>query len=280
MRHSLTRAALTLPSILCLAGSIVMLFLLLLAGSKHHTPLDQIFLLQADTSGIPGAPQGVARWTLYNVCNSHNGRNTDCGGTQAAYPFDPVRNFGTTENVPRAFIDSPRKFFYLSRFLYAIYVVQLFFVCLALLSCEFSRSIYPTAPRRRPTLLSPLSRHLYYLSSFLSLLSTFFAAFTASALTSCYVLGAQAFRAAGRFARVGVKAFAFTWTILVLLGIATILLFWAARVGRRDAEGEDAWRREDDGKRSRRGFSRLGGVKREDGEFGSEKRFARRSEDS
>jgi hypothetical protein len=62
-----TGAALALISNLCIAGAVVMLFLLLLAGSRHHNPLDEIFFLQADTRGIPGAPDGIAHWTLYNV---------------------------------------------------------------------------------------------------------------------------------------------------------------------------------------------------------------------
>lgn len=50
-----------------------MLFLLLLAGSRHHNPLDEIFFLQADTRGIPGAPDGIAHWTLYNVSSKRGG---------------------------------------------------------------------------------------------------------------------------------------------------------------------------------------------------------------
>ena len=51
-----------------------MLFLLLLAGSKDVYPLNRIFFLQADTRGIPNAPQGIAHWTLYNVPCSPSSR--------------------------------------------------------------------------------------------------------------------------------------------------------------------------------------------------------------
>lgn len=53
--------------LLFLAGTIVMLFLLILAGAYDRRLLNQIFFLQADTRGIPGAPNGISHWTLYNV---------------------------------------------------------------------------------------------------------------------------------------------------------------------------------------------------------------------
>jgi hypothetical protein len=59
--------ALALTSLLCLSGAIVLLFLLILAGSRDRNPLNRIFFLQADTSGIPNAPDGICHWTLYNV---------------------------------------------------------------------------------------------------------------------------------------------------------------------------------------------------------------------
>lgn len=57
----------TIPSLFLLSGTIVLLFLLLLAGAYDRTPLNEIFLLQADTDNIPNAPSGICHWTLYNV---------------------------------------------------------------------------------------------------------------------------------------------------------------------------------------------------------------------
>jgi hypothetical protein len=88
-------------------------------------------------------------------------------------------------------------------------------------------------------------------------------------------MGQRAFRDAGRFARVGVKAFAFTWTILVLLSLASLAYFISARVGRKDREEGIT---EEHTRRKRRGFSRLGGVRGswQDEEYGSEKRLGKR----
>jgi hypothetical protein len=67
LRGKNTGSILTLTSLLCLSGTIVLLFLLLLAGAYEKNPLQRIFLLQADTRGIPNAPDGMCHWTLYNV---------------------------------------------------------------------------------------------------------------------------------------------------------------------------------------------------------------------
>lgn len=61
-----------LPSLILIAGTIVILFLLILAGAYDKRPLNEIFFLQADTKGIPNAPQGICHWTLYNVGLSPN----------------------------------------------------------------------------------------------------------------------------------------------------------------------------------------------------------------
>lgn len=63
-----------LPSLILIAGTIVILFLLILAGAYDKRPLNEIFFLQADTKGIPNAPQGICHWTLYNVGLSPNFR--------------------------------------------------------------------------------------------------------------------------------------------------------------------------------------------------------------
>jgi hypothetical protein len=77
-----------------------------LAGAVGGTPLDMVYFLQADTSGIPGA-MSQSRWTLWNICGvSANGLNTNCGPVKPAYPFDPQSNFAGTKNVPSQFIGS------------------------------------------------------------------------------------------------------------------------------------------------------------------------------
>jgi hypothetical protein len=91
-------------SIIVTAGAAVFLFLVILGGGVNRDPLNQIYFLKADTSGIPGAPKS-AQWTLWNVCDGvGTGRNYRCSGVKPAYPFDPPRNFNTTRNIDPGFI--------------------------------------------------------------------------------------------------------------------------------------------------------------------------------
>jgi hypothetical protein len=50
-----------------MGGTIVFLILLIIAGAREREPLQRIHFLEADTSGIPGAPNGLCHWTLYGV---------------------------------------------------------------------------------------------------------------------------------------------------------------------------------------------------------------------
>jgi hypothetical protein len=87
------------------AGALLLMFLTLLGGARNSRPLNEIFFLQVDTSNIPGAPS-LSRWTFWEICAvSANGKN-QCGSSYPDFPFDPPsrRNFGTTENIPSAFI--------------------------------------------------------------------------------------------------------------------------------------------------------------------------------
>jgi hypothetical protein len=88
-----------------MAGSILLIFLTLLAGSYNHRPLNEVYFLQADTGNIPGAP-ATSRWTFWNLCGVTDGGKNDCGKSHPDFPFDPPshRNFNTTDNVPHQFI--------------------------------------------------------------------------------------------------------------------------------------------------------------------------------
>ncbi|PWW72948.1 hypothetical protein C7212DRAFT_301738, partial [Tuber magnatum] len=202
------RIGFTVPSLFLLSGAIVLLFLLLLAGAYDKRPLNQIFFLEADTHDIPNAPDNICHWTLYNYCDSREGKNYNCRPNNAAYPFLPQRNFGTETNIPRDFIRSPRRYFYLSRFLYAFYVIDLFFALLAFFAA----------------LLATCFRLAGYFAAAASVFGLFCMSFSAAIMTGCYVLGQNAFRDEGRFARVGAKAFAFTWTCVVLFFLSGLML--------------------------------------------------------
>ena len=94
-----------LTSLILIAGACLLIFLVLLGGAVDHNPTNQIFFLQADTSGIPGA-QPLSRWTFWNICSvSATGRNI-CPKVHPAFPLDPPsgRNLGTTTDIDAAFI--------------------------------------------------------------------------------------------------------------------------------------------------------------------------------
>jgi hypothetical protein len=136
------RSLLSALSILILAGGVVMQFLVILSGVTAHIPFNNVYFLQADTSGISsgnGSPvPNPARWTYFAICGERNGHNAMCGKVNAAIPFDPVRNFGTQTNVPQKLVQHPSQYYYLSRVAWAFYIIALFFAVVALLLSVFA----------------------------------------------------------------------------------------------------------------------------------------------
>jgi hypothetical protein len=70
-------------SLILIAGSIVLLFFVVLSGVSNSTPLNKTYFLQADTSSIAGA-RDTSQWTYFFVCGAGN-RN--CGDAVPALPF-------------------------------------------------------------------------------------------------------------------------------------------------------------------------------------------------
>lgn len=90
-------------SLILIAGGFLLILLTLLGGSVNDSPVNKFYFLEADTSGI-GSAAPRTRWTLWAACTvDANGKNT-CPGAKPAYPLDPPRNFGTTQNVPPQFV--------------------------------------------------------------------------------------------------------------------------------------------------------------------------------
>lgn len=163
-----TGPILGLTAILLLAGGIVMQFLVILSGLEM-SPLNQVYFLQADTTGVTGGNdqlQNPARWTYLAICGVTNGKNSMCSSTRPALPFDPVRNFGTTNGLPQTF-DNTHYYYYLSRFAWVFYLIALFFAVVAFLLSVFALC----------------ARLGAYLTGFTSLLSVFFQGLCASLMT-------------------------------------------------------------------------------------------------
>ena len=87
-----TGAGLGLVSLILIAGSIVLMFFVVLSGVTNSTPLNKTYFLQADTSGITGA-RPVSQWTYFYVCGAGN---QNCGKPVPDLPFGYAWNSGAT----------------------------------------------------------------------------------------------------------------------------------------------------------------------------------------
>lgn len=121
-------------SLILLAGAVLLQFFIVLAGSTNTTPINLVYFLETTTNGIPGA-RNPSRWTLFYICGADGSRNANCGRPVPALPFNPPgrSNFDTTQGIPESFLGTNR-YFYLSRFAFAFFLISLFFGVIALLT--------------------------------------------------------------------------------------------------------------------------------------------------
>ncbi|KAL1975528.1 hypothetical protein VTN31DRAFT_3920 [Thermomyces dupontii] len=211
------------------AGAVLLMFLTLLGGATNHTPLDNIYFLQVNTSNIPGAPAS-SRWTFWQLCAVRDGRSK-CGSSHPNFPFAPPdsRNFDTDVNIPEEFINT-NHYWLMSRFMFPFMIIGLFLAVLSLLL----------------GLVAPCTRIGSYMSSLLAWLAWVFQVITSSLMTACFVKGRNNFNRNGQNAHLGKKAFAFMWTAVFCLTLATMFYCLGGALGRRD-EGYI-------GREERRGF--------------------------
>ena len=73
-----------IASLILIAGSLLLLFLVVLSGVKDHSPLNKIYFLQADTSTIAGSGRSISQWTYFYVCGENN---QGCGKAVPDLPF-------------------------------------------------------------------------------------------------------------------------------------------------------------------------------------------------
>ncbi|KXT00573.1 hypothetical protein AC578_5218 [Pseudocercospora eumusae] len=212
-----SRAILAFTAVLLIAGGIVMEFLVILSG-LNSSPLNQVYFLQADTTGITGANdhfRNPARWTYLAICGVDGGRNANCNPRGAAIPFSPVRNFGTTNGVPEQFIGT-NSYYYLSRVAWAFYLVALFFSV-----CTFFTSI-----------AAYFARLGAYMTGFFALLAFVFQALCSALMTAWTVKARKAFRSNNQSASLGVKAYAFSWASTACFLFAAVLFCVGGSVGK------------------------------------------------
>jgi hypothetical protein len=148
----------------------VLQFFVILSGAVNGDPENKIWFLQASTAGIPGSGThnvpNPARWTYFAICGVKNGKNVDCHDVRPALPFSPPQNFQTHLNIPKQFIGTDQ-YYYLSRFMFAFYLVALFFSVIGFLLC----------------IAAFFGRLGAYMTGLCSLLACLFQAVTASLMT-------------------------------------------------------------------------------------------------
>ncbi|EAW11552.1 SUR7/PalI family protein [Aspergillus clavatus NRRL 1] len=216
---TISRAGLGLLGLFFTASALLLMFLAFLGGARNSNPLNRIYWLQADTSNIPGAP-ALSRWTYWNLCAVNDKGHNACGKSYADYPFDPPshRNFGTTTNIPSAFIGT-NHYFLTSRFMFPFHIIALFFA-----TCSLFTGFLAMCTR---------------IGSFVSALSAYialtFQVITTCLMTAVYVQGRNKFNANGQTSRLGVKAFAFMWTSTALLFLAGVIYCMGGAVGRKES---------------------------------------------
>ncbi|QDS68487.1 hypothetical protein FKW77_010854 [Venturia effusa] len=236
------RPILGLIALLLTAGGIVLQFLTILSGAVSGTPENEVYFLQSTTNGIPNA-RNPTRWTFFAITGvDGNGHNANYGSVVPALPFDPPRNFGTQNGIPSSFIGT-NYYFYMSRFMFAFYLIALFFAVIAFFT----------------GMLALCTRLGAYLSSLTTAIAFFFQALTAALMTAWTVKGRNRFQDAGQDAHLGVKAYGFTWGAFACFFLATITFCLGGSAGRERRSGGLGRK---GSKRSRGSFhSERGGVK-------------------
>ncbi|CAN8100455.1 unnamed protein product [Discula destructiva] len=219
--------ALGLPALLLIAGSIVLIFFVILSGTSNTSPLRQTFFLQADTSGITGA-RDISQWTYFYICGSGN---QDCSRASPAQPFGHAWG-DNADNIPSglggnyAGNTTSEYYFYMWRFGWVFYLISLFFAVVTFFA----------------GFLACCGRLGSALSGLVSLAALFFYTIAVSLMTAVFVKARDAFRADGRTATIGTYAFGFSWGAWAAMLIATVLFFLGTR--RNDAVGSTSrWRR-------------------------------------
>lgn len=178
-------------NLVLLAGTTLLLVLIVLSGSTHHYPFDDFYWIRGDTSAISGAPS-VSAWTFWGVCDYND--FSDCR-SGPAYPISPVDNFGTTTNVPHEFVTNRDTLFYLSRFAFAVTLVGLAF-------CGFAFIV---------DILGFCSIVIDKIVICLVAIALFFISAAAAFLTAAAVLARNAFSDAGLKAHIGAKNMGMIW---------------------------------------------------------------------
>ncbi|KAI1204881.1 SUR7/PalI family-domain-containing protein [Annulohypoxylon truncatum] len=203
-------------SLIFLAGSLVMLFFVILSAVTNTSPLKDTFFLRADTSGITGA-RSVTQWAYFYICGDGN---TDCGRATPAAPLGWAWS-GDPSSAPASVVGSHGGhttsfyFYYMWRFGWVFYLIALVFSVLAFFA----------------GFVACCGRLGSAIAGIVALTALFFHTIAVSMMTAVFVKLRNAFMADGRDASLGRYAFGFSWGSWTALLIATILFCVGIRGG-------------------------------------------------
>ncbi|KAI0376110.1 SUR7/PalI family-domain-containing protein [Hypomontagnella monticulosa] len=238
-------------SLIFLAGSLVMLFFIILSAVTTTSPLNETYFLSADTNGITGA-RSVTQWAYFYICGAGN---TDCSQAWPAPPLGYAWS-GNPANAPDQLVGSyggdTTSFFYyyMWRFGWVFYLIALVFTVLAFFA----------------GFIACCGRLGSAIAGFAAIIALFFHTIAVSLMTAVFVKMRNAFIAAGRDASLGRYAFGFSWGSWTALLIAAILFCVGIR-GSGEASG-GGFRRPRFGRqrsvRSRRSYDMNGRRVKED----------------
>jgi len=210
------RGAMGTVSLILIAGSLVLMFFVVLSGVTNTTPLNKTYFLRATTSGIQGA-RPVSQWTYFYVCGEGN---TNCGSPVSDLPFGYAW-VGGGEGAPGGLLGSHGKgttskyYYYMWRFGWVFYLIALIANVVSFFTC----------------LLAPCSRLASGISGFFVANALFWFSLAASLMTATFVKARNEFRSNGQDASIGRYAFGFTWGAWAAMFLATIFLFLGCGAG-------------------------------------------------
>ncbi|KAF2724746.1 SUR7-domain-containing protein [Polychaeton citri CBS 116435] len=252
---AIARPILSIVSLVILAGGIVMAFFVILSGTTYGSPENQIYFLQSTTNRVTGGTdvRNPTRWTFFALCSEVNGKNTDCRSPSPALPFDPPRNFQTQDGVPDAFIGT-HHYYYLSRFMFAFYLIAIFFAVVAFFISA----------------LALCTRLGAYLTGLTVAIAMFFQALAASLMTAWTVQGRNHFNSSGETAGLGVKAYGFTWAAFACYLICTVLFCVGGSVSKDKSAKKTSYFGRKRSTRSRGSFIDSESQRRVKDEYGSD----------
>jgi len=226
----LKNALLGTTGIVLLCGSFLLLWFVFLSGVADTTPLNHIYFLRADTSGITGA-RDVTQWTYFYFCGRDN---NDCGSARPAPAFGKAWD-GRADNAPDSLIGSHGghttsfHYYYMWRFAWVFILMTLFFMTLAFFAA----------------FLACCGRLGAAISSLASAVALFFHTLGTALMTATFVQARNAFRSDDRSARIGTYAFGFMWGSWAALFLANLLFCIGIGTNKKGERGYTgrSWRR-------------------------------------